>query len=145
MTSDRDAQEIARMIRANFDAFMAGDIATMRTMDHTDSTIWDLFEPKLFVGAAARERFRTNDRAQSQKRGKLTMTVDEPLTEVWGDTALARYTLHFSYEPPNATRAHVRITDVFRRIDGRWLRVHHHEGEVPTGIPPIAEPPPGNQ
>jgi hypothetical protein len=29
----------------------------------------------------------------------------------------------------------VRITDVLRRLDGRWLIVHHHEGLVPSGPP----------
>ena len=27
-----------------------------------------------------------------------------------------------------------------RRIDGQWRIVHHHEGIVPTGAPPITEP-----
>jgi hypothetical protein len=22
-------------------------------------------------------------------------------------------------------------------VDGKWLRVHHHEGAVPTGRPPM--------
>lgn len=56
----------------------------------------------------------------------------------WDDTAVARYTLAFSYEPPNATAGVVRISDVLRRQAGRWRIVHHHEGLVPEGVPPIA-------
>lgn len=134
-----ERQEIARMIRANFDAFSSGSADGMRVMDHPDGTIWDVFLPDLIVGAEGRAKFRKEDIAQSKKRGKLTMTIDDPLTDVWGDTALARYYLRFEYEPPNATSGHVRITDVFRKVDGRWQRFHHHEGMVPTGVPPIAE------
>ncbi|NQV79069.1 MAG: nuclear transport factor 2 family protein, partial [Alphaproteobacteria bacterium] len=47
--------------------------------------------------------------------------------------------LEFDYQPPNPANCRVRITNVFRKIDGRWLIVHHHEGLVPTGIPPIAD------
>ena len=36
----------------------------------------------------------------------------------------------------------IRTSDVFQRVDGRWLRRHHHEGTIPTDVPPITEPPP---
>lgn len=139
MSVEDDRREIERMIRATFEAFTDGNVDAMKVMDHPDSTIWDLFEPELFVGTAARAEFRRKDIEQSKKRGKLTITVETPLTDVWGDVALARYYLRFTYQPPHATQGHVRISAVFRRIDGRWLRVHHHEGMVPTGIPPIVD------
>ncbi len=135
--SDKD--EIDRLIRANFAAFEAGSADGMRVMDHTDSTIWDVFLPDLIVGEEGRAAFRKGDIAQSKKRGRLTMTIDDPLVDVWDDTALARYYLRFSYEPPNVTEGYVRITDVYRRVDGGWMRMHHHEGMVPNGVPPISE------
>ena len=127
------------MIRATFAAFTDGNVDALKVMDHPHSTIWDLFEPQLFVGTEERARFRQKDLEQSKKRGKLTFDVEKPMTDIWGDVALARYYLRFNYEPPNPTHGHVRITAVFRKIDGRWLRVHHHEGAVPTGVPPITE------
>jgi hypothetical protein len=134
-----DSNDIERLIRANFAAFEAGSADGMRAMDHPESTIWDVFLPDLIVGAEGRAAFRKGDIAQSKTRGRLAMTIDEPLVDVWEDTALARYYLRFSYEPPNATEGHVRITDVYRRIGGEWQRMHHHEGMVPAGVPPIAE------
>lgn len=99
----------------------------------------------LFVGTAAREGFRTNDCAQSQNRGKLTITVEEPLSEGWGSTGLARCTRHLSYEPLNRTNIHICITDIFRHIDGRRQHINHHESVVPTSIPPVAEPLPSDR
>ena len=55
------------------------------------------------------------------------------MVDVFGDAAVARYLLEFEYQPPRALMGTVRITDVLRRIDGRWVIVHHHEGLVPTG------------
>ncbi len=137
-----DKQAIVRMIRDTFDGFAEGNAKAMQKMDHPDSTIWDVFQPDLVVGQDGRADFRKHDIEQSKKRGKLTLNVDEPVVDVWENTALARYYLRFSYTPPNPTSGHVRITAVFRRVDGRWLRMHHHEGIVPTGVPPITEAPP---
>jgi len=61
--------------------------------------------------------------------------LGQPFVDVWGDVAVARYLLEFEYQPPGALIGTVRITDVLRRIDGRWLIVHHHEGLVPAGPP----------
>ncbi len=138
-----DADEITRMIKANFQAFADLNVATMKTMDHPDSTIWDLFEPELFVGEEGRNRFRAKDFDQSRRRGKLTINVEDPvIVKIWDDTAVALYYLNFHYEPPNPMADHVRITDVFQRQNGKWLRRHHHEGSVPKGVPPITEPAP---
>ncbi len=140
-TDERD--EIVRMIKANFAAFTAHSIDGMKAMDHPDGTIWDMFEPELFVGAEGRARFRKNDVGQSKMRGKLTLNVEDPvLVDIWDNTALARYYLNFYYDPPNPMANRIRVTDVYQRVDGRWMRRHHHEGTLPTGVPPITEPPP---
>lgn len=140
-TDERDG--IVRMIKANFAAFAAHSIDGMKAMDHPDGTIWDMFEPELFVGAEGRARFRNNDVGQSKMRGKLTINVEDPvLVDIWDNTALARYYLNFRYAPPNVTANRIRITDVYQRIDGRWMRRHHHEGTIPTGVPAITEPGP---
>jgi hypothetical protein len=143
--SQDDRAEINRMIKANFDAFTAHSIDGMKVTDHPDHTIWDMFEPELFVGVEGRARFRKNDVGQSKMRGKLTINVEEPvLVDIWENTALARYYLNFTYLPPNAMANRIRITDVFQRIDGKWLRRHHHEGTIPTGVPAITEPGPAD-
>jgi hypothetical protein len=136
-----DRSEIVGLIQANFAGFADGDVGAMRSVDHVDATIWDVFEPGLIAGAQARAAFRKRDGEQSKQRGRLTITIEEPLVDTWENTALARHTLRFAYEPPGATDGHIRITDVFHRVDGRWLRIHHHEGMMPSGVPPIAEKP----
>lgn len=128
--------EIEGVIRGIFDAFQNHDPAGIEARMHPAATVWDVFVPKLFRGSVERAEFHAADQKQMQSRGPLTMAIDPPIVDGWGeDTAIAKYTLSFAYEPPNATSGTVRITDVLRKIDGRWLVVHHHEGMVPDGVP----------
>ncbi len=130
-------EEIEAVIRGIFDAFQNHDPAGIEAGMHPAATVWDVFVPKLFRGAAERAEFHAADQKQMQSRGALTLTIDPPIVDAWGeDTAIAKVTLSFAYEPPNATSGTVRITDVLRKIDGRWLVVHHHEGMLPKGVPP---------
>jgi ketosteroid isomerase-like protein len=139
MDERRAAAEVADHIRRMFDGFCAHSAEGVEAALHEDCTVWDVFLPQLIHGKANRLKYHAADQAQSQARGPLTLTVDEPVTSVWGDTALARYYLRFDYAPPNPTSGVVRITSVLRRENGRWSIVHHHEGMVPGGVPPIRD------
>ncbi len=132
-------RQVTDVIHTMFDAFQNHDIDGTDRYLHDDATVWDVFTPQLISGKEERAEFHKGDQEQMQSRGALTLSTDDPVIDVWGDVALARYYLTFSYEPPNPASGHVRITDVFQKINGDWMIVHHHEGMVPTGIPPITE------
>ena len=71
---------------------------------------------------------------------QLHIAIEEPIVvDTWGDFAVARYYLNYRFEAPGALAGRVRITTVARRVNGRWRRVHHHEGAVPSGRPPFPE------
>ena len=137
--TDSTEQQLATIIRSIFDAFAAHESGVIEQHMDPDATVWDVFTPQLIRGPEEREKFHADDQAQMQARGPLTLNIDDPVIDVWGDMAIARYYLNFSYEPPNATDGEIRITDVFCRRDDLWVIVHHHEGMVPTGVPPIDE------
>jgi uncharacterized protein (TIGR02246 family) len=124
-------EEVATVIRAIFRAFADGQPERIADVQHPDCTVWDVFTPRLLRGRAELERFHAADQVQKSRRGPLRLEVGEPLVDVWDDTAVARYVVDFSYEPPEALDGQVRVTDVLRRSEGRWLVVHHHEGMVP--------------
>lgn len=132
------AAEIEAVIEAIFEGFKRQDVAAMESCMTQDCTVWDVFQPQLVCGKQERAAYHKVDIGQSVRRGKLTIDIDRPLVRSFGDFAIACYYLHFTYEPPNAIKGDVRITNVFRRIDGRWQIEHHHEGMVPAGIPPLA-------
>ena len=138
MSSDeQDKRDVVALVHRIFDSYLKFDPELLEQCDAPECTIWDLFEPDLVRGGPqARAEFRKKDMSESQQRGPLTIDIDEPVVDVWGDFAVARYYLDYEFQPPGALKGRVRITTVARRIDGEWRRVHHQEGEVPTGRPP---------
>ncbi|MBL8644498.1 MAG: DUF4440 domain-containing protein [Rhodospirillaceae bacterium] len=137
-----EANEVEAVIRGIFRDFMDHKPGAIEERQHPDCTVWDVFTPDLIRGLEERKKFHAKDQQQMQARGPLTLNVDAPVVDAWDNVAVARYYVMFSYAAPNPTAGRVRVTSVFRKIDGRWLMVHHHEGLVPTGHPPI-EPPAG--
>ncbi|MDA0369411.1 MAG: nuclear transport factor 2 family protein [Proteobacteria bacterium] len=139
MTEESIKKEVSAVIKDIFRSFEEHRPDGIEAHMHPDVTVWDVFTPQLIRGTAEREAFHRADQAQMQARGKLTLKIEDPVVDAWGDSAIARYYLEFDYEPPNPANGRVRITNVCRKVGGRWLIVHHHEGLVPTGIPPIAD------
>jgi ketosteroid isomerase-like protein len=135
LSSEADAAAVAEVIRGVFQAFGDGRTDLIEAALAEECTIWDVFTPQLIQGPRERARFHAADQDQMRARGPLTWKLNEPLLDVWDDTAVARYLLDFEYKPPRALAGTVRITDLLRRIDGRWLIVHHHEGLLPAGPP----------
>lgn len=136
-TDDGISREITAIIKGMFTAFEDHNPDGIEGPMHPDATVWDVFTPHLIRGTEERKKFHADDQEQMQARGPLTLTIEDPEVSAWADTAIACYYINYKYEPPNAAEGQVRITNVFRKIDGKWLIVHHHEGAVPTGIPPI--------
>jgi ketosteroid isomerase-like protein len=133
--SHADEAAIADLIRGLYQAFADGRPDSIEEALAAGCTVWDVFTPELIRGREERARFHAADQEQMRARGPLSWHLREPLVDVWGDVAIARYVLDFEYRPPRAFAGSVRITDVLRRLDGRWLIVHHHEGLVPSGPP----------
>lgn len=134
-----DAKQIEALIRGIFDSFATHRPEDIAARTHRDYTVWDVFVPDLIIGREAQAKYRQDDQRQSKARGPLTLNVETPYITVWGDFAVARYYLNFDYAPPHATSGRVRITTVLLREDGQWKTVHHHEGIVPTGVPPYSD------
>jgi len=136
-SEEQDKRDVVALVHRIFDSYLKFDPALLEQCDAPECTIWDLFEPDLVRGGPkARAEFRKKDMTESQQRGPLTIDIEEPVVDIWGDFAVARYYLDYEFQPPGALKGRVRITTVARRIDGEWRRVHHQEGQVPTGRPP---------
>jgi len=134
--SKDDRAAVQETIEAVWDCFLKRDPEGMLERIRPDCTIWDVFQPDL-VRRDTLERYVAKDFAQSQARGKLTHRLYDFVIDLWGDTALARFWIDYEYQPPRAHRGRIRITVVLRRFPEGWRFVHVHEGQVPSGVPPI--------
>lgn len=119
-TIDRD--DVLNAVRDMYDAFVADDRERFDSHLHSEATTWESHFPKMF----SREELDSyRDRRRPEQRPEVTaMQVHPRRIEVWGDFALAAYLLVIRL--PDQRTETMRITDVLRRIDGRWRIVHHH-------------------
>jgi ketosteroid isomerase-like protein len=131
VTNDAAKAEILGLIRSVFEAVTRHDVEAVLAILHPDTTVWDYRTPGMVRGHDHHRQVLNAGQANMTDRGPPTFTVEDPIIDVWGDTAVARFYLSYEYKPPNPVSGRVRITDVFRRSGGRWLRMHHHEGVEP--------------
>jgi ketosteroid isomerase-like protein len=119
-TTDAQADELAR-VEENFNqAMISNDVARISACITDD---WVIVTPE--AGVLPRSRI-----LHVIETGELehdTMTKDAGRVKVYGDVALvtarARNTGRFRGQPISADEW---VTDVYRRIDGRWLCVLTH-------------------
>ena len=136
LPADPDAGAAAQRIWAAtldiYDGFLAGDRARIDAHLHPDATFWDSDEAELIQGQAAlqaaRDRRPAAD-ASSGVAGPAVVGLDaaDPVIDVWGDVALARHWLTVRFADGSVPSLDVRVSAVWRWVDGDWLAVHNHE------------------
>jgi hypothetical protein len=136
MAGRNDVADVRRVLEAVWRHFADQEPDAMMALLHDSCTIWDIFQPALVTKSSLTD-YVAEDFDQSAARGKLTYSMEDFVIDVWGDTALARFYLTYDYQPPNPAAGTGRITVVLRRFPAGWRFVHVHEGQVPSGIPPL--------
>jgi len=131
-----EREEVLRTVKAVWERFLDRDPQGMLALLDEHCTVWDTFQPQLVAKQTIAD-YVARDFAQSAARGTLSHTMEDFVVDIWGDTALVRFTTRFSYAPPNAISRRGRTTVVLRRTDDAWRLVHVHEGERPSGVPPV--------
>lgn len=115
--------EIAATIHDMYEAFLADDRERFDRHLAAEGTTWESHFEHLFTRRELDE-YRDRRAAAGKRPVFAMMRADILQVDVWDDTALARYLLitgAASAEPDT-----MRVTEVLRRIEGRWRVVHHH-------------------
>jgi ketosteroid isomerase-like protein len=126
-TADALRTELAQVEEDFNRAMVSNDVSRISACISDD---WVLVTPE--VGVVPRSRIL--DVIESGELGHDTMTKNVNRVKVYGDlavvTARGQNTGHFRGQPISADEW---ITDVYRKVDGRWLCVLTHLTPVATG------------
>jgi uncharacterized protein (TIGR02246 family) len=125
---NKDEQAIRALEDQFAAAFRAKDLdAIMKVYAPGDGIfVFDLSTPREYAGYDAYKKDWAGmfDSAQ----GPIRFEVSELVIETDGKLAYSHSIQHMSYTMKDGTLSDsmVRVTDVYRKIDGKWLVVHEH-------------------
>lgn len=94
---------------------------------HEAITIWESDADEMLHGTAQLDDLRDRRAAvAADSPTPVSVAAESIKVDVWGDSAVARYLLRAVHDGAGTEDECFRVTDVLRRIDGRWLIMHHH-------------------
>ncbi|WP_089156276.1 nuclear transport factor 2 family protein [Micromonospora sp. NBS 11-29] len=123
--AEAGAAEIAAGIDDMYAAFLAGDTRRFDTHLHPEVTTWETHLPGPLRTRAELDDYRARRDASGQRPRLAVLAARDKRIDVWGDAGVARYVLVAQLGPDDEPEL-TRVTDVVRRLDGRWVIVHHH-------------------
>lgn len=86
------------------------------------ATVWESDVEGLLTGTAELDKLR----GERAGRAAESVVPEDIRTDVWGDTAVARYVLRVGYGDGASPDSCFRVTDVLRNDGAGWRVVHHH-------------------
>lgn len=128
-TPEADAFEVVHGV---YVAFAEGRPDEIESVQLPDYSVWDGLTPGLRMSLDEVKKFHSEDQTHKVSRGSLTWSLVPLKVDVLGDIAVVLSQLEISYESPNPIAARLRVSDVLRRVDGRWMMFHHHESVEPV-------------
>ena len=123
-----DDAQIRKLIDDFTVAFRAKDVdKVMALYEHSDKMVaFDVVPPRQYTGwDAYRKDFKD---LFDQFNGPLQLEMSDVSITVDGNMAYSRSIDHFggTMKDGNKMDVTVRVTDVYRKIGGKWLVVHEH-------------------
>lgn len=128
-----DALAIWNEQKSMYAGFLAGDRARTDAHIADGVTIWDSVVAPIANGMAEFNALRAARPTGDEVPRVARITAYQPIIDVWGDTAAGRHVLVVDYVDAAAPSEHIRVSAVWRRVDGEWMLVHSHEDLFPSG------------
>jgi ketosteroid isomerase-like protein len=133
MTDDA-RQQIWAAVRDMYDGFLAGDRERIDRHILPEATIWDSEAPALAHGLAGLAAIRAARPTAGESPVVKSIDTYQPVIDVWGDVAVARYVFAVCFADPQRPTEVLRNTGVWRRVDGVWRVAHNHEDPLPAAV-----------
>ncbi len=129
------AEAIPEIMTEIYAAFLRGDTTVLDSHLSDDVTIWVPSEYPISLGKAGLDAMRSRRPADAGVNTATAITVHEMRVDSWQEVAWVRHVLVVEYadEEPEI----MRVSGVWRLIDGQWLQVHSHEDGLPGASYPF--------
>lgn len=120
-----DEDEAWRAVASVYEAYLARDSAGMIAAFTDECTLWSTDNPRIRYGHEMKEAARQ----PKEWRGPLELFGSNPVVTIWGDTALVLNDLTAVFDDTSLNES-LRVTNVLRKVAGRWQVVHQHEEAI---------------
>lgn len=120
---DEDQSAVWAVLLDLYQAYLDSDRPRLEAHIADECTLFDSAQPSMMTKADL-QRVRSDEPSTDPRPYALPAT--NPIIRIWDDTALEVHSLGALFEDESLNQT-LRCSSVLRRVDGRWLIVHHHE------------------
>lgn len=131
LTPGSEEAEAFDVIHGVYEAFADGRPDDIEAVQLAEYSVWDALTPALRTSLDDVKKFHAEDQDTKTSRGAQTWSLVPLKVDILGDMAVVLSQLDLSYQPPNPLQARIRVSDVLKRVNGRWMMFHHHESVEP--------------
>ena len=122
-----------RVIESVYEAYRTFQPEKIEDVQLPEYSVWDGTLPRLFKSRIEVKEFHKKDQENTKARGPFSFELKPLRIDINGDWALVLCHMYAEWQKPNALAMHMRLTDVMRKVDGKWMMYHHHESPEPGG------------
>lgn len=133
LTPGSEEEAAFRVIESVYEAYRTFQPGKIEDVQLPEYSVWDGTLPQLFKSLAEVKAFHKRDQENTKARGPFSFELNPLHIDIEGDRALVLSHMYAEWQPPNGSAMHMRLTDVMRKVDGKWMMYHHHESEEPPG------------
>jgi hypothetical protein len=128
-----DEEAAFRVIEGVYEAYRTFSPKNIEDVQVSEYSVWDGTLPQLFKSLAEVKEFHKKDQENTKARGPFSFEIKPLRIDINGDWALVLCHMAAEWQAPNGLAMHMRLTDVMKKVDGKWRMYHHHESEEPRG------------
>lgn len=129
----QDESSAFRIIEGVYKSYQTFDPQGIEKVQLEEYTVWDGTLPQLFKSRSEVKDFHKKDQENTKARGEFIFEIKPLKVEIEGDIAIVLSSMEAEWKEPNAWKAKMRITDVMKKVNGKWMMWHHHESVEPEG------------
>ena len=133
LSENSDEESAFLVIKNVYESYKNFDPKSIETVQLPEYSVWDGTLPQLFKSKAEVKEFHKKDQLNTKARGEFSFDIKPLKIDILGDIAIVLSSMNAEWKEPHSWKARMRITDIMKKVNGKWLMLHHHESVEPDG------------